>query len=155
MNTETTLDAFWRRCAARHGLTGPRPPLRAFGDSKSQQNELANLVVTGRKRATAGLALWYGYDRETAPKPGDLHIFTDGSGTPRGIIRITEIREAPFNSVDDQFAHDEGEGDRSRAYWLAEHHRFFAAELAREGLAMADTVKVMFQRFEHLDCPDI
>lgn len=151
MTTEPALDAFWQHCAVRHGFTGPRPPVCAFGDSKSQQDELAALVIAGRKRATAGLAFWCGYDRELAPRPGDLHIVTDGSGCPQGLIRITEVNEAPFIAVDDQFAHDEGEGDGSRAYWLAEHQRFFAAELAREGLAMADSVKVMFQRFELLD----
>lgn len=144
---DARLEAFWVGFQAETGITGPRPPVTRFGDSTDQQDALAALVVAGRKRATASLALWYGSDRASAPKQGDMHIFTDGAGRPLGVIRTTEVREGPLTSVDDQFACDEGEGDGTRAYWLAEHRRFFAAELAQEGLELVDTVKVTFERF--------
>ncbi len=150
MTDEAALDVFWTAFQAAHGIDAPRPPVTAFGDSEDQQDELAELVLTGRKRATASLALWYGQDRETAPKSGDFAIFTDGSGKPRGVIRTTETRIGKLISVDDAFAADEGEGDGSRDYWLAEHRRFFIAELAREGLTLTDTVLVVFERFELL-----
>src|SRR3954470_12517535 len=48
---------FWER--ARSDVLLPREPAGefAFGDSKELADELARLVLNGRKRATAGLAV--------------------------------------------------------------------------------------------------
>lgn len=145
--SDERIIGFWQEFQQRHGIAAPCPPVTTFGDTPQLRDEFAGLVLAGRKRATAGLALWYGQEREMAPKSGEMEIFTDGADMPRGVIRITEIRVGPLASVDDDFARDEGEGDGSRDYWLAVHREFFARELAAEGLALADTVQVLFQRF--------
>jgi hypothetical protein len=50
--------------------------------------------------------------------------------------------------VDAAFAWDEGEGDRSVAYWLDAHRRFFARRCAQLGVAFSDEVLTVFERFE-------
>jgi uncharacterized protein YhfF len=135
--------AFW----AAYGGKGACPPTTRFGDGAAQQDELCLLVLAGRKRATASLALWYGYDRECAPKPGDLSIVLDGGGVARCLIECVDAFETAFCNVDAAFAAEEGEGDGSLAYWAAEHERFFAAELAREGVAFSANVRVVCERF--------
>jgi uncharacterized protein YhfF len=138
-----TVDEFW----AATGLAGPVPGVTAFGAGVAQQDELCALVLSGRKRATASLAFWYGYERELAPKPGDLQIILDGAGEPRGVIETVAVLEAAFCDVDAAFAAEEGEGDGSLAYWREEHRRFFAADLAREGLVFSEEVRVVCERF--------
>jgi hypothetical protein len=83
---------FWSGFCARTGLTGPVPPVTAFGNPGAQQDSLAALVLAGRKRATAGLLAEYEADGWPLPQKGDLEIFTDGSATPLGVIRTTEMR---------------------------------------------------------------
>jgi len=137
---------FWQAFCARTGATGAMPGTTRFGDGAGQQDALCALVLSGRKRATASLALWYGYERERAPEPGTLQIVLDGSGAPRGVIETVSVFEAAFREVDAAFAADEGEGDGSLAYWRAEHRRFFSGELAREGLAFTEDVRVLCER---------
>ncbi len=141
------MEDFWIAFCKNHGTFGVMPGTTEFGDTPAMKNELCDLVLAGRKRATASLAFWYGWDRASLPKPGDFTIMLDGAGTPRGVIETMEAREGPLHSVDAQFAADEGEGDGSLEYWLAEHRRFFTNELASEGLEFADTVRVIFERF--------
>lgn len=141
---------FWVAFCAATSAVGDVPRVTRFGDGQAQQDELCGLVLAGRKRATAGLALWYGYERELAPKVGDLSLVADGGGVARCVIECVEVAEMAFCDVDAAFAADEGEGDGSLAYWLAEHRRFFAAELGREGLAFAPTVRVVCERFRLL-----
>ena len=66
------------------------------------------------------------------------------------MIRITEVRVGPLSSVDDQFAYDEGEGDRTRTYWLAAHTEFFRRVLTGLGIDFDNDMATIFQRFEVL-----
>ncbi|HEV7634857.1 MAG TPA: ASCH domain-containing protein [Bradyrhizobium sp.] len=87
--------------------------------------ELAELVVAGGKRATAGLARQFGPHGEPPPAVGGYVVLLDGADRPRAIWRTTGLRAGPLNSVDERFAWDEGEGERTREWWLAAHRRFF------------------------------
>jgi uncharacterized protein YhfF len=48
------------------------------------------------------------------PKPGDFVMMLGGEGRPRFIWRTMEITIKPRSEVDEAFAWDEGEGDRTR-----------------------------------------
>jgi uncharacterized protein YhfF len=140
-------DAFWqafRRCA---GLDHDDYVVGSFGDSPEMATELAQLVIAGIKRATASLARDYG-EGEPTPKPGDLVIMLDGEERPRFIWRTTEVTIKPLSQVDEAFAWDEGEGDRTREWWLAAHRRYFARQAAREGFELDDEILTVFERFE-------
>ena len=82
------------------------------------------------------------------PEVGDLWIAADGSGRPRAVIRTLEVRIGPLSSVDDAFAWDEGEGDRSRSMWLADHEAFFRRQMAGLGLEFDPDMSTIFERFE-------
>jgi uncharacterized protein YhfF len=110
--------------------------------------ELADLVMAGIKRATASLARDYGEGREPMPQPGDFVIMLDGVGRPRFIWRTTEVTIKPLSQVDEAFAWDEGEGDRTRDWWLNAHHRHFARQASREGFEIDDDIPTVFERFE-------
>jgi uncharacterized protein YhfF len=43
---------------------------------------------------------------------------------------------------------DEGEGDRTRAWWLDAHTRFFTRQCAAMGWTFCDDTGVVFERFE-------
>ena len=104
-------------------------------------------MVGGTKRATAGAVAEYEADGDPLPTPGDLWIATDGSMRPRALLETTEVRVGPLSSVDEQFAWDEGEGDRTRQWWLDAHARYFTRAFARLGQEFHPHIAVVFERF--------
>ncbi len=145
------VDAYWRRVVA-DGVVQAGTPFPAdvgpFGDSVEMADELVELVIRGTKRATAGALAQYELEDEPIPAPGDLWIVTDGAGAPRALVRTTEVRIGPLDSVDDAFAWDEGEGDRSRAGWLADHEAFFRRLMPTIGKEFTPDMPTVFERFE-------
>lgn len=141
------VEAFWAAYRTAAGLGHDRYDVVAMGDSPALADELAALIVSGPKRATASLDRDYGEGRAPRPAVGDHVLVLDGAGRPRCIWRTVEVRVGPLASVDDAFARDEGEGDRSRAFWLAAHRGYFARQAEREGFVMTDGEPVVFERF--------
>jgi uncharacterized protein YhfF len=58
------------------------------------------------------------------------------------VIETTEVTYRRYNEVDAQFAYDEGEGDRSLAYWREAHRNYFT-RLGR----FSDDMMLMCERF--------
>ncbi len=119
-----------------------------FGVTAAMADELIALVISGKKRATASLLREYATEVEPVPQVGDFVVVVDGGKHPRCIWRTTEVIVKPLTDVDDAFAWDEGEGDRTRDWWLLAHRGYFAAQARREGFKMCDTIETVFERFE-------
>jgi uncharacterized protein YhfF len=126
-----------------------------FGDSAALADELIALVLAGRKRATAALLDDFRAQGDPLPRIGGHWIACDGSGAPRCVLRTVELRLGALDSVDDAFAWDEGEGDRTRASWLAEHLRYFRRTQAARGDAWSDDLEVVFERFSVVWPPEV
>ena len=148
-------DRFWQAFVAARGNVDADYVVVAFGDTAALADELLALVIAGRKRATASLLRDYGPGREPLPWVGDFVVVVDSVGAPACIWRTTEITVKPLIDVDDAFAWDEGEGDRSRADWLSNHRAYFAAQATREGFEMSDSIETVFERFEIVWPPDV
>ena len=82
------------------------------------------------------------------PQPGDFVMMLGGEGRPRFIWRTTEVTIKPLSQVDEAFAWDEGEGDRTREWWLDPHRRYFARQATREAFEIDDEILAVFERFE-------
>jgi uncharacterized protein YhfF len=118
----------------------------AFGDNPKLADELLALVLIGKKTASCG-ALWQ-YEKENwpVPKPGEQAVVLDGAQRPRCVIETTSADIIRFDQVDAQFAHDEGEGDQTYAFWRAAHERYFI----RQGHFSPDML-VVCERFRLID----
>jgi uncharacterized protein YhfF len=143
------IAGFWARYLETSGgdPSVPAPASWCFGDSVELADELIELVVRGPKRATAGALADYESEGEALPGVGDLSIVTDGAMRPRALLETTDVRVGALSSVDDRFAWDEGEGDRTRDWWLDAHTRFFTRAYARLGLEFHPDIPVVFERF--------
>jgi uncharacterized protein YhfF len=142
-------NAFWARYLA---ATGAEPgvgytDLACFGDSVELADELMDLVLMGQKRATASSVDELEHEGIAVPRVGDRWIACDGTGRPRVLIETIEVREGPLSSVDEQFAWDEGEGDRTRDDWLRGHTSYFERTFAADGLEFHEDIPVIFERF--------
>jgi len=141
------VEAFWSGFRAAAGLDHDRYDVVAMGDGPALADALLALILDGPKRATASLDRDYGPGRAPRPAVGDHVVVVDSAGQPRCIWRTTAVRVQPLIAVEDAFAWDEGEGDRSRESWLAAHRGYFARQAAREGFVMTDDEPVVFERF--------
>ncbi len=144
------VEQYWQRYVAEHRLGSPATPsdVFQFGDSAEMADRLLVLVVDGPKRATASCRFDYADDGDDLPTVGDLAVICDGRGSPRAVIETTDVRVGPIASVDDVFAWDEGEGDRTRDDWMRMHSRYFARMYPAAWREFGDRFPVVFERFE-------
>ena len=63
---------------------------------------------------------------------------------------LVEVETKPFNAVDEQFAFEYGEGERTLAYWLTDNWDFLSHECHEIGRTPSQTMPVVFQRFRLL-----
>ena len=125
------------------------PPAWSFGATPEHAEALLRLVLDGTKTATAS-ALWdFETEGEEVPRTGTLSIILDGAGHPRALIETTDVRVVPFDEVDDEHAHLEGEGDRSLASWRDVHERFFTEHAAHDR-GFSPDMPVVLERFRVL-----
>jgi len=151
-------EAMWADYVAAHpeaAALGDEHPIEHFGDSAALADELLGLVLRGPKRATATLVADLAAAGEPPPRIGGHWVACDGAGRPRAILRTVELRVGPLESVDDEFAWDEGEGDRTRASWLADHRRYFSRTCAARGEVLTDAHEVVFERFRLVWPPEV
>lgn len=118
-----------------------------FDDNAHSADELAALVLAGKKRATAGLLWAYESEGKPIPRPGDLSVVTLFSGRPVCVIETQDVQIVPFCDVDADFAATEGEGDGSLAYWQRAHTAFFGRECQRLGRGFSVSAPVVCERF--------
>src|SRR6201995_346808 len=109
----------------------------AFGDGPALADELLALVMKGIKTATCSTE-----DEPNTSSPGEQWVVLDGRGEPRCVIETVEVTYRKFGDVDAAFAHEEGEGDRSLAYWRDAHRRYFG-RLGR----FSEDMMLMCERF--------
>jgi uncharacterized protein YhfF len=89
----------------------------SFGDNPALADQLLALVLDGKKQATC----WAVTEGLKGAAVGKSMVALDSKQLPRVVLRTIELVQRRFDEVDDQFAYDEGEGDRSLAYWRAAH----------------------------------
>jgi uncharacterized protein YhfF len=118
-----------------------------FGDSRRLADELLAAVTDGPKRATSELLAEFGARGDDLPRVGSHWIACDGAGVPRVVLRCTELRIAMFDQVDEAFAYDEGEDDRSLSSWRAEHRRYWQRRCAARGAVWSEQDEIVLERF--------
>jgi len=146
------VERFWAAYAAATGASGPYTAW-GFGDDERPElmTKLGLLVRDGPKRATTSLLADYERDGEPMPRPGDHSVILDGAGQPLCIIRTASVEVRPFGAVDEAFAWDEGEGDRTLADWRRGHEWYFSAV----GTPVTDETPVVLERFAKVWPPPI
>ena len=112
-------------------------------------DELAGLVLKGRKTATDSAYRLYEIDNEPLPKEGEYSVILNSKEEALCIIRTTQVAVVPFYEVSEDHAYKEGEGDRTLTYWKAVHEYFFKKEYETYGLPFdLHDVMVVTEEFE-------
>lgn len=148
---DARVAAFWADFC-RQASVDPATPYQAwyFGNSTEMALWLADLVVTGPKRATAMLGWIADQIPHAAPVPDGYSVVTEFDGRPRCVIQTVQLERRAFRDVDAQFAWDEGEGDRTLPDWKQGHWSYFTHECEKLGRPMTEDAPVLLERFELL-----
>lgn len=96
----------------------PRFP---FGDGPELADQLLDLILTGRKRATC----WRAEEGTKGTVVAGRWVVEDSKGRPRAVLETTGLHAERFKSIDEDFAAAEGEGDLSLSYWRDAHQAYF------------------------------
>jgi uncharacterized protein YhfF len=111
-------------------------------------DELADLVIEGRKTATASAHELYRVENSPMPSKDGLSIILRSDGEAVCIIRTTDVRICRFCEVTPEHAYKEGEGDRSLEHWRTVHQECFSKELEEHGLPFDENVLVVCETFK-------
>ena len=141
------VEAFWQEFRRAKGVPAEDYDACRFGDNAELGEELLQLVLKGPKRATACLLRDIEVGGEVMARVGGHVVVLDGRDRPRAVWRTRTVDVKPLEEVDDAFAWDEGEGDRTREDWLAMHVRYFTRRAETEGFAFDPTMPAVFERF--------
>lgn len=145
---QNQAEKLWADYCKATGHRGPLPPVDQFGDTIELGNELLKLVLSGDKRATCELKIWFDNHDEPLPEPGDHWIITNGYGDPKSIIRTTQVDILPVKEIDAQFALEEGEGDKSLKWWKTAHDAYYERQATQDGFTYDDCMLCVAERFE-------
>lgn len=119
-----------------------------FGNSEKMSKQLCELVLTGKKTATASLQWVYENKPEDLPIQNGYSIITDFQGKPKCIIQTINIDIVAFNKVSEEFASKEGEGDLSLKYWRDVHWAYFSKECQEIGRQPRQDMPIICEEFK-------
>ena len=149
---DPSVRALWTTYLARHGqdpaTTHWTYRAERFGDTPELADELCNLIVSGRKRATAPSMAELEIAGEPLPRVGDHTVVLDGRGVARGIVRTTRVRVCAFEHVTRAFATREGEGDGTLESWRRDHRAYYERVLSASGHDFSPNMDVVCEEFE-------
>jgi uncharacterized protein YhfF len=124
-----------------------------FGDGPELADRLGALVLAGVKTATCSAWWEWQASGDPLPRAGLLTVVLDGQDRPLAITETTEVRILAFNQINEQFALEEGEGDRTLAWWRQAHWSYFQRTLPRIGRSPAEDMPLVCERFRRVYPP--
>lgn len=116
-----------------------------FGTPGAMREELNALVLSGRKKATAGTLQWdYEAHNEPIESIGEKLAVLDSTGGQVATILATKVEIRKFSEVPDEFALAEGEGDLSGDDFRVSHLSYWS----KIGLTIEDDTQIVLLYFE-------
>ncbi len=154
MNQLSKVETFWQSylstLSEEDQKNTPTFVVDQFADTPEAATKVGKLVRDGVKTTTSSLLWGLEHIGEPLPKVGNIYLIVDGNGEPLCIIEVTEAEIKPFNAVDEQFAFEYGEGDRTLAFWLSDNWNFHSRWCIEIGREPSETMPIVFQRFRLL-----
>ena len=142
------IEAFWLAYQKACQVNVEGFSATAYGHTRVVADDLAALVAEGHKRAHASLERDFEDEGDALPRPGEHVVVLDGRGTPRAIVRLTHVERRYFNEIDDEFAFECGEGDRTLTWWLVAYRQEFAERAESQGFQVGERAVLILEYFD-------
>jgi len=154
MNQSSKIETFWQdylsTLSEEDRKNASAYLVDDFADTPETATKVGKLVRDGIKTTTSSLLWGLEHEAESLPKAGDISVVVDGNGNPLCVIEMMEVEIRPFNTVDEQFAFEYGEGERTLAYWLSDNWEFHSRWCREIGREPSESMPIVFQRFRLL-----
>lgn len=111
-------------------------------------DELAELVISGKKSLTCSSLKEYELESESLPEAGEVSIVLGADDNPKCIIECTAVYTVMFKDADEEIAYKEGEGDRTLSYWRQAHINFFSWLYKEMGLEFNESEEIVVEEFK-------
>jgi len=154
LHPSTKIESFW------HGYLATLPEdvqkhtrtytIWQFADTPEAATKVGQLVQLGIKTSTSSLMWGLEHVGEQLPQVGDLGVVADGEDNPLCVIEVTEVEIKPFNTIDEQFAYEYGEGERTLAYWRSDNWEYLTRQCEQIGCVPSEAMLLGCQRFRLL-----
>jgi len=119
-----------------------------FGTKGAFREELNALVLSGKKKATAGTLEWdYKSQGERIETVGEKLAVLNSDGKHVATIQATKVAVVSFAEVPDDFALAEGEGDLSGDDFRESHLRYWS----KIGLSINSQTQIVLLYFELIE----
>ena len=125
------------------------PDSHPFHNNEYDAKRLADLIVSGKKKAGSNLYFWYKEANADLPKIGTKSIVTDFDGKARTIIEIKKVDTIPFNQISEDYAKlDMGTDIEPLKKWKKAHWEFFQSALKQSGEKPTEEMLIVCEWFE-------
>ncbi|WP_348946516.1 ASCH domain-containing protein [Chitinibacter sp. FCG-7] len=146
---QSSISELWNHYRSLDAAAPAALPLSyCFSDNAEEADALLELILSGRKCATAPSVAELQIAGDPIPKPGDFAIVTDWNGMARAIIRTRAVEIRRFGDVDEDFARIEGEGDQTLGWWREAHRSYYTRVLAGTDHAVDDDLEIVCEQFD-------
>ncbi|MGG7178389.1 ASCH domain-containing protein [Clostridium paraputrificum] len=143
------IDKFWKEFLEVNNKDSSTEYIESFHFEMTEKlaNELLELVLCGKKQATASSLYAYEIEGSRIPQVGDYSIVTDWEGNPRCVIETIAVTILPFNQITFDICKREGEDDTLES-WQKGHRNFFSADGKELGYEFTEDMPVVFEDFK-------
>ena len=145
--SQEVLD-FWEKVKRETGIEGTFTGAYGIGDAPKLKQELLNLILDGKKRASTSLVKESELEGWPEPEVDQYNIVLDGDDKPAAVIRTVSIRRCRFSEVDEEHAYWEGEDERTLESYIREHTKYYTRRGAAVGFEFTPDMEVILDRFE-------
>ena len=122
-----------------------------FHNKEEDANRLAELTLTGKKRASSGLHSLYEQYNVELPKVGTKQIVTDFNGKAKAIIENVNVDTIPFNKISKEYAEmDMGTDIEPLVKWKKAHWGFFEDFLKENGEKPTEEMLIVAVEFKKI-----
>lgn len=124
------------------------PDLEVWGHPV-EYKDLYDLTVSGYKTATSSWYASFLNENEELDYPGSLSIMVDNPENPRFevLLETKKVVIEKFDSISEETAYCNGEGDRSVSDWKRIFGDFWKKQLPKEGLTFNEKGLVVTEFF--------
>ena len=111
-------------------------------------DELAEMVITGKKTTTTSTYSGFEARNEQVPHVGKCSIILNSKDKPVAIIEVVDVAVMPMNEVSMEHRANEGDYGQHGELWWDIHEEYFTSILAERGEVFSESMLVVCEKFK-------
>jgi uncharacterized protein YhfF len=150
---DAALDAFWTAARAAVPELGDDHQVRSLGIDEETTGLILDFIKARSKIGTFSLPWVMEQEGHPQTAPGTPVILTGYDGTPRAVVRITDIRATTFGAIGPAETGLDGPPVRDPDVWRPLHRDYWNGLLAQYGKSCTDDMPVLVEPFDLVYMP--